>query len=140
MYAVTGRPRVHFPRITYKHITYLIGIYGPIQFFFKLQTFYFVLGYSWLTMSWSFRVNSKGTQSYIHLYPFSPKTSPHPGWHRTLSRVPCAIQLVIHLNTAIYTWPSQIPSLSLPPGNHVCFLNLWVSFSFVSKFICTIFF
>ena len=73
---------------------YLIGIYGliPFFFFFKLKPFYLVLGYSWLTMLWQFRVNSKGTQSYIYLYPFSPQTSPHPGWHITLSRVPCAMQ------------------------------------------------
>jgi len=30
------------------------------------------------------------------MYPFSPKLPSHPGWHMTLSRIPCAIQLVIH--------------------------------------------
>ena len=39
-----------------------------VFFFFKLKPFYLVLGYSWLTMLWQFRVNSKGTQSYIYLY------------------------------------------------------------------------
>ena len=38
----------------------------------KLETFYFVLGCSWLKMLW-FQVKSKGTQPYIHMYPFSPK-------------------------------------------------------------------
>ena len=35
-------------------------------------------------------MNSEGTQPYIHMYPFFPKPS-YPGWHITLSRVPCAI-------------------------------------------------
>ena len=33
-------------------------------------------------------MNSKGTQPYIHMYPFSPKLPSHPGCHITLSRVP----------------------------------------------------
>ena len=61
-------------------------------FFFKLWTFYFVLGYSSLTMLWSFQLNSEGTQLYIYVYPFSPRPPSHPGWHITLSRVPYAIQ------------------------------------------------
>ena len=53
--------------------------------------FYFVLEYSWLTMLWCFQVDSKGTQPYIYLYPFSPPNPPsHPGCHVTLRRVPCA--------------------------------------------------
>ena len=36
-------------------------------------TFYFLLGYSWLTMLWWFQVNSKGTQPYIYVYPFCLK-------------------------------------------------------------------
>ena len=39
----------------------------------------------------SFQVNSKGTQPYIYMYPFSPKLLSPPGCHITLSRVPCAI-------------------------------------------------
>jgi len=37
-------------------------------------------------------MNRKGTQPYIYMYPFSPSHDSHPGWHITLSRVPCAIQ------------------------------------------------
>ena len=36
-------------------------------------TFYFVLGYSWLTMLWWFQVNNRGTQPWIYMYPFSPR-------------------------------------------------------------------
>ena len=48
-------------------------------------------------------MHSKGTQLYIYMYPLSPKLPSHPGYHITLSRVPCAIQynrpfLVIHRN------------------------------------------
>ena len=32
---------------------------------------------------------------YIYMYPFSLKPPAHPGWHVTLSRVPCAIQQVL---------------------------------------------
>ena len=31
----------------------------------------------------------------MYIYPFSLKTPSHPGWHITLSRVPCAIQQVL---------------------------------------------
>ena len=45
---------------------------------------------SQLTMLREFQVDSKGAQP--HMYPFFPKLPSHPGYHRTLSRVPCAIQ------------------------------------------------
>ena len=51
--------------------------------------------YSQLTMSWWFQWDSKGTQPYIYMYPFSPKPPSHPGCHMTLSRVPCAVQQVL---------------------------------------------
>ena len=40
-------------------------------------------------------MDSKGTQSYIFMYPFSPKLHSYPGYHITLSRVPCAILLLL---------------------------------------------
>ena len=46
---------------------------------------YFVLWYSQLTMLCWFQVNSKGTQPYIHMYPFSFKLPSHPGCHKTSS-------------------------------------------------------
>ena len=52
-------------------------------FFFFFWTFYFVLGYSQLTMLWQFQVNSKGTRPCVHMYPFSPRLLP--------SRLPCNI-------------------------------------------------
>ena len=63
--------------------------WSPIGIF---KTFYFILEYSWLTMLWSFQVDSKGTQPYIHIYPISPKLLSHPGCHMILSRDPCALQ------------------------------------------------
>ena len=40
----------------------------------------------------SFQVDSKGTQPYIYIYPFSPKLPSYPDCHVTLSRVPCVTQ------------------------------------------------
>ena len=37
-------------------------------------------------------VNSEGSQPCIHMYAFSPKPRSYPGWHITLSRVPCEMQ------------------------------------------------
>ena len=33
----------------------------------------------------------EGTQPYIYMYPFCLKHPSHPGWHITLSRVPCGM-------------------------------------------------
>ena len=49
--------------------------------------FYFVLEHSLLTMLQSFQANSKGTQPYIYMYPFSPKLPSHPGFHKAMSRL-----------------------------------------------------
>ena len=38
-------------------------------------------------------VDSKETQPFIYMYPFSPKLSSHPGCNITFDRVPPAIQL-----------------------------------------------
>ena len=48
--------------------------------------------HNWLTVLWLFQMNSEGTQTYIFIYPFSPKLPSHRGCHMTLSRIPCAIQ------------------------------------------------
>ena len=60
-----------------------------------LKKNYFLLGYSWLAVLWYFQVNSQGTQPYTYMYPFSPKLPSHPGCHITLSRVPCAIYILV---------------------------------------------
>ena len=44
---------------------------------------------------------------------------------------PCWLPI---LNIAVCTWPSQSPSLSLPPGNHVSFLSLWVREQVLKEF------
>ena len=33
-------------------------------------------------------MDSKGTQPYVYVYPFSPRLPSHPGCHIALSRVP----------------------------------------------------
>lgn len=38
-------------------------------------------------------MNGKGTQTYIYMYPFSPKLPSHLGCHTTLSRVSCCKQM-----------------------------------------------
>ena len=85
--------------------------------FFKKN--YFILEYRWLTMLWLFQMNSKGTQSYIYSYQFSPKQPSPPGCHITLNRVPCALDnrslLVSILNIAVHTCLSQIPCLFPQP-------------------------
>ena len=52
--------------------------------FLFLKTFYFVLGYSRLTMLGQFQVNSEGTQPYTCMSPFLLKLSTHPGCHVTV--------------------------------------------------------
>lgn len=49
-----------------------------------LKTFYFALGYGWLTMLRPFQVNNEGTQPYTYMYLFSPQTPPpHPVLYET---------------------------------------------------------
>ena len=56
------------------------GVYlrQQIGFCFCFLTFYLVLEYNRLTVLWQFQMDSKGTQSYICMYPFSPKLPPTP--------------------------------------------------------------
>lgn len=97
--------------------------------------------YRWLTMLWLFQMNSKGTQSYIHSYQFSPKQPSPPGCHITLNRVPCALDnrslLVIRIkySSAHMSIPNSL-SLppALPPGNHKLVLYIWVCFGLVHLF------
>ena len=85
-----------------------------LHIYYFLWTFYFILGYSCLTMLWWFQTHSKVTQPYIHMYPFSPNLPSHSGCHITLSRVPCAIHAVgpyplSILSIAVCTNWSQTP-------------------------------
>ena len=96
--------------------------FGSLFFF----TFYFILGYSQLTMLWQFQVNSEGTQPY--LYPFSPKLPSHPGCHTALSSSlcytlgPCWLPI---FSIAVCPCPSQPPSLSLPPSFPLATIRLF---------------
>ena len=83
-----------------------------------------------------FQVHSKGTQPYIYMYPFFPKLPSHPGYHITLSRVPCAIQQVLvgypfyflKKYLFIYLFIQAVPGLSCSMRNLHCSmqdLQLW---------------
>ena len=52
----------------------------------------FELEDSWFKMVCLFQVYSKVIRLYIYIYSFSSRFFPHIGYHRILSRVPCAIQ------------------------------------------------
>ena len=61
----------------------------------KMNIFrHWACNFFWLSILYCHIAKHKRTQSYIHKYPFSPKLPFHPGCHRILSRVPCAIQQV----------------------------------------------
>ena len=68
------------------------SIFSLVRIALWFLTFYFVSGYSRLTMLRQFQVNREGTQSCICMYPSSPKLPSHPGCCITLSRVSCAVQ------------------------------------------------
>ena len=72
-------------------------------------------------------MDSKGTQPYTYMYPFSPKLPSHPGCHIALSRVACALQqvLVIHLkySSAYMTIPA--PHLSFPSSFSLATISLF---------------
>ena len=46
-------------------------------------------------MSCSFQVDGKVIQLYIYIYSFFFRFFSHIGYHRILSRVPCALQQVL---------------------------------------------
>ena len=90
------------------------------------------MGYSWLTMLRWFQVNSKGTQPYMDMDPFSLELPSHPGCHITLSRDPCAVGrslLVMHFkyHNVYLSIPSSLTSLSPHPSpyNHK---GIWTNF------------
>ena len=56
----------------------------PLLLFFN---FFLILEYNQLAMLRWFLVDSKRTQPYLYMYPFSPKLPSHPGCHTILSRV-----------------------------------------------------
>ena len=65
---------------------------------------------------------SEGTQSYIYMYPFSPKHPSHPDWHKTLREFPVLYTrslLGIHFKySSVYmTFPK---SLTIPSPQQPC--------------------
>ena len=54
-------------------------VFYPILFSNLKLFIYFILEYSWLAMLWYFQVNIEETQTYMYMYPFSPKLPSYPG-------------------------------------------------------------
>ena len=73
--------------------------------------------HNWLTMLWQFQVDTKGTQPYIYMYPFSPGSPPiqAPEWRWAESPChavgPCWLSL---LNIAVGACLSQTPYCPFP--------------------------
>ena len=86
-------------------------------------------------------MNSKRTQPYIYMYLFSPKHPSHPGWHITLSKSSICYIMGLYessvLNTAVCTWPSRGPWLSLPLAT-ISLFSKSVSLFLLCEFICVI--
>ena len=80
------------------------------------KTFYLILQHSQLTMLWEFHDGQqRDSVIYIYLYPFSPKLRSHPGCHKILSRVSCAIHTVgqcMHVHPTLLNY-SFTPSLKV---------------------------
>ena len=57
------------------------------------------------------------------------------------SRKPRSLLVICFIHSTVYIHPNlSIYPPPLPPGNHVCFLHLWLYFCCVDKFTCTHFF
>ena len=91
----SSQPRDQTSLLHCRQILYQLNYQGspeiPPLFVWDFVTFHFILEYSQLTMLWQFPVDSKGTQPYTCMFPFSLKLFCHPGCHITLNKVPCAI-------------------------------------------------
>ena len=102
-------------------------------------TFFFVLAYSQLTLPWWFQANSRGTQPYIFIYPFSPKSHPSRLPHNTewssrgCALGPCWLSL---LNTDPKL-PND-PFLPSPPPATISLFSKSVSLFLFCKLICII--
>ena len=88
-----------------------------------------------LKMPWWFQADSKGTQSYIYTYPFSPNSPPIPAatWHWAefpgLSSRPLLVLHVKHSCVSMSIPDSlTIPSPILPPGDHQVITEYWADF------------
>ena len=114
------------PLLVHKLDLFLVLFKNKVIFFL---TFYFVLWYSQLKTLWWFQVNSKRTQPYMYMYPFS-KLPSHPGCHIALTRVPCAIKgscWVSTLNIAVCMGLSQTANYPSPQQTHrLKRMNLWL--------------
>ena len=104
--------------------------------YFVLFFFKFLLEYSCFTMLCQFLLYSKLNQLYIYIYPLFFGFPSHLGHHRALSRVPCALQVLInylfYTQQCIYVNPHlPVHPTSLPPqypyvrSLHLCLFLLY---------------
>ena len=87
------------------------------NFFSFFETFSFILEYSWSTMLWQFQVDSKETEPYISMCPFSPKLPSYPGCHAMWqSKARCAQQCAQFKYHSVYiSIPDSLTIRGLDP-------------------------
>jgi len=91
-------------------------------FFFFLPFLYVSVEYSWFTVCVSFRCTAAwSSYTYTHLHSFCRLFS-HIGYHRILSRVPCAVQWVLVLYFIFGSLRLQTPNSGFYPPSH---FSLW---------------
>ena len=104
--------------------------------------FFFFLQYSWFTMLFGFCFTTRWI-SYTYIYPFFFRLFSHICYYKDLSRVTHAIRgsslVVIYcIYSSMYmSIPNSqfIPSPCSLLATIIYFLNLWLYFCFVNKFI-----
>ena len=83
-----------------------VGLFFLTVFFLilwcHLFIYLFLLEYSCFTMLCQFLLYSKVSQLYVYIFPLFFRFPSHLGHHRSLSRVPCAIQQVL-ISCLFYT-------------------------------------
>ena len=87
------------------------------------SVFYFILWFSLLAVLWQFQVDSKRTQSYRYMYPFSPKLPSHRGCDITPNSFLCQHVYCLKIKDS----PFLVTSIS-----NLCTYSRelkWVSFS-----------
>ena len=121
--------------------SFLASILFVFVFFPKLWTFYFLLGYSQLSVLWLFQVNSEGTQPYIYMYPFSPRPLLFRLAHNIEQNSLCYTigpYWLSDLNMAVCTWPFQTPNCPVPLAT-ISLFSKSLSLCSVSSFVSFLF-
>ena len=105
------------------------GHHYYFHFFYVLK---FLLQYSCFTML-CYLLLYKGNQLHVYIYPFFWGFPSHLGHHRTMSRVPCAIQQVLisyflYIVAIVHICQSQSPNSSHPtiPPASICLFSVYL--------------